>query len=129
MPRDSTQKGYVELPYTLPQDSTVFVLMAEQDIHIWKSKLDWIVKCGGMALVNVHPDYADFGGKRKEVGKYLVRYYEEFLGYTRDEYNNQYSVLACTTKGDGALLDKESPGEYYLMVGSGLCLAGGRQEP
>ena len=43
-------KGYVELPYTLAQDFTLFVLMKEQNIDIWKKKLDWIVQKGGMAL-------------------------------------------------------------------------------
>jgi peptidoglycan/xylan/chitin deacetylase (PgdA/CDA1 family) len=32
--------GYVELPYTLPQDFTLFILMQESDIRIWKRKLD-----------------------------------------------------------------------------------------
>jgi len=32
--------GYVELPYTLPQDFTLFVLMKEKNVGIWKSKLD-----------------------------------------------------------------------------------------
>ena len=88
--RDSTPKGYVELPYTLPQDFTVFVLMGEKGIEMWKNKLDWIVKCGGMALLNAHPDYVDFGGKKKKVGKYPVRYYEEFLSYVKDGYKGQY---------------------------------------
>ena len=35
--------GYVEMPYTLPQDSTLFVLMGRGDIDIWKRKLRWIV--------------------------------------------------------------------------------------
>ena len=49
---NSSQKGYVELPYTLPQDFTLFVLMKEKNIDIWKKKLDWIVENGGMALLN-----------------------------------------------------------------------------
>jgi hypothetical protein len=48
---DSTQSGYVELPYTLPQDFTLFVLMKQKNIDIWKKKLDWIVEQGGMALL------------------------------------------------------------------------------
>jgi hypothetical protein len=55
-----TGRGYVELPYTLPQDSTLFLLLKESSPEIWKRKLDWIVECGGMALVNVHPDYINF---------------------------------------------------------------------
>ena len=57
---NSNQKGYVELPYTLPQDFTLFILMKEKNIDIWKQKLDWIAENGGMALVNTHPDYMNF---------------------------------------------------------------------
>jgi hypothetical protein len=56
--------GYVELPYTLPQDSTLFLLLGEETAAIWKQKLDWIAAKGGLALVNIHPDYIDFSGKR-----------------------------------------------------------------
>ncbi len=33
---DGTRPGYVEMPYTLAQDFTLFVLMQEPDIEIWK---------------------------------------------------------------------------------------------
>lgn len=32
------RKGYVELPYTLPQDSTLFIIMKEKTNNIWKKK-------------------------------------------------------------------------------------------
>jgi len=60
--RDS-RSGYVELPYTLPQDSTVFVLLGEKTPAIWTQKLDWIAEHGGMALLDTHPDYMSFNGK------------------------------------------------------------------
>ena len=40
-------KGYVELPYTLAQDLTLFVILEEQSIDIWKHKLDWIAQKAG----------------------------------------------------------------------------------
>jgi peptidoglycan/xylan/chitin deacetylase (PgdA/CDA1 family) len=49
--------GYVEMPYTLPQDFTPFILMKEKTPKIWTDKLDWIALNEGMVLVNVHPDY------------------------------------------------------------------------
>ena len=55
------QKGYVELPYTLPQDFLLFILLQEKNIDTWKKKLDWIVDHGGMALFIAHPDYMNFG--------------------------------------------------------------------
>jgi hypothetical protein len=60
-PPPRPRNGYVELPYTLPQDSTLFVLLREETPEIWLRKLDWIAEHGGMALVDVHPDYMDFG--------------------------------------------------------------------
>ena len=55
--------GYVELSYTLVQDFTLFRVLRERNIDIWKRKLDWIVERGGMVLLNTHPDYMCFGGK------------------------------------------------------------------
>jgi peptidoglycan/xylan/chitin deacetylase (PgdA/CDA1 family) len=85
----SKNKGFVELPYTLPQDFTLFVLMREKKIDIWKRKLDWIAGKGGMALLNTHPDYMDFGGKKPGMEEYPVEYYEEFLQYIKSRYGSQ----------------------------------------
>ena len=60
----SSQRRFVELPYTLPQDFLLFVLMRRQNIDIWKAKLAWIVKVGGMALLDTHPDYMYFGNQK-----------------------------------------------------------------
>jgi hypothetical protein len=82
--------GYVELPYTLPQDSTVFILLKENSIDIWKKKLDWIVKNGGMALVNSHPDYMAMNGTCRGGWEYPVSLYEQFLRYVSAEYSGAY---------------------------------------
>ena len=88
---NSIQKGYVELPYTLPQDHTLFVIMGEKGIDIWKQKLDWIVKNGGMALLITHPDYMSFSGKKPASGEYPAKYYyNEFLEYIKETYKDQY---------------------------------------
>ena len=50
---DGNGKGYVELPYTLPQDSTLFLHLREPTEAIWRRKLDWLAEKGGMVLVNV----------------------------------------------------------------------------
>lgn len=85
IPGPSGGPGYVELPYTLAQDSTLFRFLQQRDIAIWKQKLAWIVKQGGMALVNVHPDYVDFGGGSSE-HDYPCRLLEEFLQHVQTEY-------------------------------------------
>jgi peptidoglycan/xylan/chitin deacetylase (PgdA/CDA1 family) len=81
---------FVELPYTLPQDFTPFVLLGERDADIWKRKLDWIVEKGGMALVNVHPDYMAFGQTIPGIDEYPAHIYEGFLHYLNERYGNQY---------------------------------------
>jgi hypothetical protein len=83
--------GYVELPYTLPQDSTLFLLLKENDISIWKRKLDWIASHGGMALINVHPDYLSFDGFHRH--QYPSNLYREFLEYVRDRYEGSFCNL------------------------------------
>jgi len=90
VPGNSCQKGYVELPYTLPQDFTLFVLMQEPTIEIWKRKLDWIARHGGMALVLTHPDYMNFDEGKAGLAEYPAQYYENFLEYIRREYEGKY---------------------------------------
>jgi hypothetical protein len=43
------QNGYVELPYTLSQDFTLFILMGEKSREIWKRKLDCPQRWNGAA--------------------------------------------------------------------------------
>lgn len=81
---------YVELPYTLAQDFTVFVLFRERTVELWTTKLDWIAQQGGMALLNVHPDYIQFAGKQKELTSYPIDRYREFLGYCLKKYRDEY---------------------------------------
>lgn len=80
-------KGYVELPYTLPQDSTIFLLFKEKTIDLWTQKLDWVAANGGMALVNVHPDYMNFDGKALS-SEYPANLYREFLQYVSSRYSD-----------------------------------------
>jgi len=87
---EPSQKGYVELPYTLPQDFTLFVLMEEKNIDIWKQKLDWIAQHGGMALLNTHPDYMSCGRGTPRSEEYPIEYYKQFLTYIEEKYQDQY---------------------------------------
>jgi hypothetical protein len=85
---DGQKRGYWELPYTLPQDFTVFTILGEKSIEIWKRKLDWIAEHGGMALLNVHPDYVSFS--RAANGHFSADYYRDFLEYAASEYSGQF---------------------------------------
>ncbi len=84
------ERCYLELPYTLPQDHTLFVVLREKNIDIWKRKLDWIAEHGGMALLITHPDYMDFGGERDRSFKYPVGFYMEFLEYANSKYAGKF---------------------------------------
>jgi hypothetical protein len=85
-----TGGGYVELPYTLPQDSTMFFVLNEATVDIWKRKLDWIAQRGGMALLNVHPDYVNFDKGPGKPWEYSAELYREFLRYASQKYGGQY---------------------------------------
>jgi glycosyltransferase involved in cell wall biosynthesis len=84
------RKGYVELPYTLPQDFTLFLLLREESSEIWCRKLDWIAEHGGMALVDTHPDYMAVNGSVQKNREYPIRLYREFLEYIRSRYSGEY---------------------------------------
>jgi hypothetical protein len=86
----SNQNGYAELPYTLPQDFTIFVLMRQKTIDVWKNKLQWIAKKGGMALLNTHPDYMKFSTQKLRIEEYPVEYYRRFLQYVKSRFQYQY---------------------------------------
>ena len=47
----------VELPITLPQDHTLFVILQHRDERTWLDKVEDLRARGGMALVLTHPDY------------------------------------------------------------------------
>lgn len=61
----------VELPYTLPQDHTLFVALGETSNRIWLEKFRWLRAMRGMALVITHPDYLKSGGR--------IEHYRGFL--------------------------------------------------
>ncbi len=85
-----TGRGYVELPYTLVQDFTLFILLREKNIDIWKRKLDWIAEQGGMALLNVHPDYLNFHRRKAGLEEFPAEFYTEFLTYVKTQYRGEY---------------------------------------
>jgi len=82
--------GFLEFPYTLPQDHLLFVILKEKNIDIWKKKLDWIAEKGGMALLNTHTDYMNFDKRKNNSEEYSVELYTEFLEYIKNMYSDQY---------------------------------------
>lgn len=86
----NNQNGYVELPYTLPQDFTLFVLIGNRTNDIWKRKLEWIVRNGGMALLVTHPDYMHLDGRQPSYTEYPFELYSDFLEHVSSVYAGMY---------------------------------------
>jgi hypothetical protein len=116
---DDGQRGYMELPYTLPQDFTLFVLMKEKNIDIWKKKLDWIVGKGGMALLITHPDYMNGKSVGRKIENYPMNYYREFLDYVNDRYDGKYWNALPK---EMALFWRENMVETGGKIGSDCCV-------
>lgn len=81
---------FVELPYTLPQDHTLFYVLKVDNINIWKNKINWLIKNNGIILVIVHPDYL--------VERNHFIKYEALLKYLRDLDNMWYCLPKEITK-------------------------------
>ncbi len=82
--------AFVELPYTLTQDFTLFEILRETSIDIWKRKVDWIAEQGGMVLLNTHPDYMAPDGHPPGGEEYPIAHYTELLRYIRERYEGRY---------------------------------------
>lgn len=89
-PPTENTAGYVELPYTLPQDSTLFLVLREKTPAIWLHKLDWVASNGGMALVNVHPDYVRFEDEPVSPRTFPVAFYRQLLEHVRSRHTGNY---------------------------------------
>lgn len=87
---ENGRDGYMELPYTLVQDFTLFILMQAQNTEIWQKKLAWIAQQGGMVMLNTHPDYICFDGEPTSIQEYAVQHYIDFLTHIKTNYEGQY---------------------------------------
>ena len=97
--KENTRR-FLELPYTLVQDFTLFIILCEKNINIWKQKLDWIAEQGGMALLNSHPDYMNFDNRKCSSEEYPVKFYREFLEYVQTRYTGQFWHVLPKTMAD-----------------------------
>lgn len=50
------QGDVVEMPYTAPQDHTLFNLLGHRDGSLWKRQLEEIIGCAGLFQMLTHPD-------------------------------------------------------------------------
>jgi hypothetical protein len=66
----------LELPVTTVQDYTLFHILDEYSINLWKTQIDLVLKKHGFLSFIVHPDYV--------VEENALRIYEGLLGYLRE---------------------------------------------
>lgn len=66
----------VELPITLPQDHTLFVILRKVGASTWIDKAHHLRERGGMALMLTHPDYMT----DRAVVEAYTRFMDEFRG-------------------------------------------------
>jgi hypothetical protein len=67
----------VELPITLAQDHTVFVILRRHDAAVWMDKAEALRRRGGLALLITHPDYVRLGPISEAYDALLARYSDD----------------------------------------------------
>jgi hypothetical protein len=88
---DPAKDCFVEMPYTLPQDFTLYVVLGEKTTNIWRKKIQWIASNKGMALLNTHPDYMNFGNSSfHRIEEYPVQWYRDFIVHVMTTYSGLY---------------------------------------
>ncbi len=68
----------------------MFLIFRNRAIDVWKEKLDWVAANGGLALLNVHPDYLAFDRQAHAVSEFPPAMYEGFLAYVKEKYAGAY---------------------------------------
>jgi hypothetical protein len=66
----------VELPITLPQDHTVFVIL-RRDESLWREKAELLRRRGGMALIITHPDYMLRADRLRAYARLLAHFQDD----------------------------------------------------
>jgi peptidoglycan/xylan/chitin deacetylase (PgdA/CDA1 family) len=108
---------FIELPYTLPQDHTLFSILGEVTPRIWMQKVDFIEKYHGMAMLNTHPDdlqnkttwdfYREFLISMKGRSGYWHELPRELARWWRSRVKEGSDSLGYEATLDLALLDGE----------------------
>ena len=90
----------VELPLTTTQDYSLFHILGQYSIDLWKEELDFIASSNGLATFIVHPDYV-IERRARDVYENLLQYLSELLQPDK--------TLAAVAAGRGALVAREKP--------------------
>ena len=71
----------VELPVTVPQDHTVFVILRQADERLWVEKARYLRERGGMVLVLTHPDYMLDESRLSAYSRFLDEFARDATGW------------------------------------------------
>jgi hypothetical protein len=69
--------GLVELPLTTTQDYSLFHILGQYSIDLWKAELDSIASSHGLASFIVHPDYV-IERRERQIYENLLQYLAEW---------------------------------------------------
>jgi peptidoglycan/xylan/chitin deacetylase (PgdA/CDA1 family) len=110
---------FLELPYTLVQDSTLYHVLGERTPRLWVDKLAFLEQYRGMALVNTHPDYLS--------DQPLEQIYTSFLTHVKDQggFWNPLPVQASRwwRRRSDDLPPDDPPDDPDIQLGT-ICLDG-----
>jgi hypothetical protein len=106
----------LEIPVTTTQDYTLFHVLNENSIDLWKTQVDLILKKNGLASFIVHPDYI--------LEKETKSLYEELLSHLKDLRSRSDIWFALPREIDTwwrirSQLRVERSGESWQIVGEG----------
>jgi len=74
----------IELPITLVQDHTLWEILRQDTIDLWREKSEWIIANGGLINLITHPDYLDTPAR--------LRMYDEFLAYLAGQRDGWFAL-------------------------------------
>jgi hypothetical protein len=74
--------GLVELPLTTTQDYSLFHILGQYSIDLWKEELNCIASSNGLATFIVHPDYV-IDRRAQRVYENLLQYLSELCNLTK----------------------------------------------
>jgi hypothetical protein len=74
----------VELPITLTQDHTVFEILREPGIDLWRRKGEWLMEHHGLVNIIVHPDYV--------VEQRFLDRYEAYLAFLAERADGWHAL-------------------------------------
>jgi hypothetical protein len=79
----------VELPITMTQDHTLWEILRQPNIDLWRQKGDWLISNHGLVNVIVHPDYVRSAAR--------LDLYAQFLSYLRERVDGRggWHALPC----------------------------------